>query len=40
MEISLTKEQAVTLLVILSTTESEILESVVEKLTAYCRSKE
>lgn len=40
MELILTKEQAATLLAILSVTESEILESVVEKLTAYCRSKE
>jgi len=40
MNITLTKEQAVTLLAILSVTESDILESVVEKLTAYCRSKE
>ena len=40
MELILTKEQAATLLAILSVTESKILESVVEKLTAYCRSKE
>ncbi len=40
MEITLTKEQAVTLLVILSTIESDVLEGIVDKLTEYCRSKE
>ena len=36
MEITLTKEQAVTLLAILSVTESDILESIVDELSAYC----
>ena len=40
MEITLTKEQAVTLLAILSVTESDVLESIVDKLAEYCRSKE
>ena len=40
MEITLTKEQAVALLAILYVTESDILESIVDELRAYCLSRE